>query len=349
MKSKMHILAMAIVGISLRTAASAMASTTLGPADGYSAFVFGNMTAATDTWGSVAVGGDANFSGGYSINSATAGNNYALIVGGNYTQNSSTINGNVIVGNSATYSTPTVNGSLAAQSVSLQGGGSVSGGVFYSASYSGPSYISHAKAASNPTLPIDFSGAESTLGADATSWAALTANGTALSQYSTLTLTGSSSTLDIFDITTTELAGISTIRLSVPTGTTPTVLVNVDGSAANISGGISGFTAASTLWNFYNADSVTISGVALTGTLMATSGRVNFQSGQVDGAIIAANLNQNSGAEIDAGSFTGSLPSSAPTTIPASALRVPPTLALVGIGAIALAALVVQRRRVELQ
>ena len=73
---------MAIVGISLRTAASAMASTTLGPADGYSAFVFGNMTAATDTWGSVAVGGDANFSGGYSINSATAGNNYALIVGG---------------------------------------------------------------------------------------------------------------------------------------------------------------------------------------------------------------------------------------------------------------------------
>lgn len=351
MNHRMHILAMAMIGISSCTAASAKASVALGPAAGYSAFVFGDMTAAADTWGSVAVGGNANFSSGYSINAATAGNAYALVVGGNYIQKSSRINGNMIVGKTAEYDNPSVNGSLAAQSVRLQGGGSVSGGVFYSESYSGPSYITHTQSNHTPVVPIDFSGSESTLLRDATAWAALTANGMAVSQYSTLTLTGTSSTLDVFDITTTELAGISTIRLSVPTGATPTVLVNVSGSAANIHGGISGFDAASTLWNFYNASAVTIGGVALTGTLMATSGKVDFQSGQVDGSIIAANLNQHAGAEIDAGSFAGSLPSasSPPTTIAAGALPVPSTSALVGLGSVALAALVLQRRRTAFQ
>ncbi len=223
-------------------APAAMGASVLGPAQGYSAFVFGNMTASSDTWGSVAVGGNATYTSGYNIQAATAGGN-ALVVGGNFTQKSSSINGNVVVGGTACYNNPTINGSLTAQNVGLAGGGSVSGGVKYYESYNPAiSYIGGAKQSGSLTLPVNFSAAQTALTGHSNSLANSGPAQGASAQYGTLTLKGSSSALDVFDVTAALLSSVNTIDLVV-TGS-PTVVVNVNGRAATIAGGTSGFHAS---------------------------------------------------------------------------------------------------------
>ena len=329
---RMNTMILAVAAV-ISAAPAAMGASVLGPAPGYSAFVFGNMTASSDTWGSVAVGGNATYSGGYNIKAATVGGN-ALVVGGNFSQNSSSINGNVVVGGTADYSNPSISGSLTAQNVGLTGGGSVSGGVKYYASYNPAiSYIGGVPQSGTLTLPVNFSAAQTALTGLSNSLANSGPVQSASAQYGTLTLTGSSSVLDVFDITAALLSSVNTIDLAV-TGS-PTVVVNVNGAAPTIGGGTNGFQASNTIWNFYNATTLSVSGIQLPGTVLAPNASLTF-SGQIDGSVIVDNY--NGGGEIDPGQFAGTIPAGGP-------LPAPSTWALLFCGGLGLGGLALCRRK----
>jgi choice-of-anchor A domain-containing protein len=110
-------------------------------------------------------------------------------------------------------------------------------------------------------------------------------------QWSTLTLAGTNTSLDIFDITASMLQSASTITINAPTSAE--VLINVSGTSATLSNaGFSGSfnSDANTLFNFYQATSLNISGISVDGSILAPLANVSFNSGQLNGELIAASL-----------------------------------------------------------
>ena len=86
------------------------------------------------------------------------------------------------------------------------------------------------------------------------------------------------------------------MQISVPSGAT--VIINVSGvtdqfSGANIS--LSGTTADKVLFNFYQATSVTLSGIELKGSLLAPTATLYASGGQTDGNVMVAGISVNNG------------------------------------------------------
>ena len=107
------------------------------------------------------------------------------------------------------------------------------------------------------------------------------------------------------------------MQISVPSGAT--VIINVNGvtdqfEGANIS--LSGTTADKVLFNFYQATSVTLSGIELKGSLLAPLATLYASGGQTDGNVMVAGINVTNGfAYTDSALFDGSAPSAADYTI----------------------------------
>ena len=100
--------------------------------------------------------------------------------------------------------------------------------------------------------------------------------------------------LDIFTVTPDQLAGAKSICLIVPFGAT--ALINVPGDEAAVRDlglRLRGADAGHILWNFYQAELLTVSGVGLKGSILAPSAHLDFNNGTIAGTVVADSMAGN--------------------------------------------------------
>jgi choice-of-anchor A domain-containing protein len=201
------------------------------------------------------------------------------------------------------------------------------------------------------TPPIDFTSLSATLDAESLYLSSLIPNGKLLTQGqagfpsnanpSWLVLSGTSTTLNVFNLTASQLAN-QQLDIVVPTGST--VMINVSGtsdtlgSQININGNQLSNTsdaASNVLFNFANATSLSLQ-AEMNGAVLAPYATVTGSS-EISGTVIAAQINDN--GEVDNAEFTGILP--APTI---AVTPEPASIALLGAGMAGVAGLVWRRR-----
>jgi choice-of-anchor A domain-containing protein len=323
---------LAVMLVSLLPASTFAAMVDLGPAGDFNVYVLGNNTQfGTDSHGPIAVGGDALF-GGYNIASQMNSSSDSLVVGGNFSNTSNQIQGKMYVGGSSNWATPTINGNVYVNgNATFTGGGSVNGTMTVGGTYSAPGYFPTPTVATTP-LPIDFAATNAYLiemADNLTSLAPTDATSINGFGYVTLNVTSGGSFAS-FDLTTAQLAGATGqgLTINAPAGTT--VVVNVDGPMATMSSfGIflnGGVDEHEVLYNFADATSLAISGIGIRGTVLAPRANVAFNSGNIDGTMIAGNLSGQGESHLFL--FNGHLP-------PPSNIPEPSSVMLVALGALA--------------
>ncbi|MBD0675421.1 choice-of-anchor A family protein [Streptomyces sp. CBMA156] len=300
----------------------------LGVANLYGEFIEGDDTHTPDAEGAVAVGGNADFTGGFSVGQeltaaqvdALPGKN-ALVVAGKITgHNTQVMKGNGVFGAKADGAVAQAHQGTVAQ---------------------GPS-------------PIDFKAEFAKLRAASTSLAAVaqTSGATVQAEGAKLTLTGGDAKYNSFTVDAAKLQGAKDVFLKVPAGSV--TVVNVTGGSYDMAAaGTTGFhlwdegkkafvlddklqsaqggaIRSKLLWNFPTATKVVKnSQAAWAGTVLAPNAAFDLGSGgPVNGSVIAASLTGKGGAETHHYPFTGCLPGTVPTpsvppTVPAT---VPPTV-----------------------
>ncbi|MBB5350073.1 choice-of-anchor A domain-containing protein [Haloferula luteola] len=256
-------------------------SQNLSMVDGFNIYVLGDMTESNvDSEGRVAVAGDATLTNygigtAFSSNPSSAGD--ALVVGG---------------------------------SLSYYGGEVHYGNVVYGDTLSGTPSVPNGTITQDNSLAFDS--ISSSLIGSSIYWSGVTATGTTSNNYGGIVLYGSDSSLNVFDVTGSMLSSAWGITIDVPAGST--VLVNISGTIMDFDNmGIS-FASSNgsatdnqhVLYNFYEATSLSISGISVQGSVLAPLADVSFGNGNVEGQLIAGNLTGNGEAHNDP--FIGNLP-----------------------------------------
>lgn len=255
-------------------------SNPLGVASNFNVFVLNDMKAASsDVEGRVAVGGNATLRD-YSIGQLASGGN-ALVVGRNLNFTRGTINGGgVAVGGQANLS----NVSLA----------NVPGGLVQSGTGS---------------VPVNFNAAAQLLRDQGVAWQGLTtrnSNSVTLPWGETI-FSGSNSDINVFNISAANLSRTNSVRFHVPSGST--ALVNVSGTSVqmqNMGFALNGASASRTLFNFANAQTLTLGGIGVPGTIFAPNADVLFNNGVINGQLIAKSF--TGGGQVNNVRFSGNIP-----------------------------------------
>ena len=257
---------------------SAFASS-LGVAGDYSVFVFEDFTAPYgDVEGRLAAGGEVKLSS-YSVGKGLSGVSSinTMVVGGDLAASNGQVNnGNVVVGGTATISGFNVkDGSLT----------------------------------QNAIVPIGFAAEESNLTSLSQMLSSITANGTVTTSGSTISLQGvGASSLQVFNISAEQLLSATEIKLT-GVASDATVVINVSGTSVSMSYyGMETLKsiASNVLFNFYEAESLTILG-SLAGTILATSADITAYNGHIYGSVIAESW--TGGTEVGYVPFEGTIPS----------------------------------------
>jgi choice-of-anchor A domain-containing protein len=307
-----------LLAITLALPVAALAAPLPGPAAGYNVFVGGAFTGTfSDVEGNLAAGGNVSLNG-YSVASEIAGNGSVvpnaarLVVGGSLNAS----NGGVGQGQGgAIY----LNGSRTGSGFTATGGTNP-GGVTASALF-------------------DFAAAMATYSALSTQIGGLSANGTTTQSFSSLSLTGSSTTVNVFNVSVAQLNGTNTVNISAPAAST--VLINITGSGTPTfqNGQVflqNGLTESRILWNLPNATALSLPGSKNpNGTILAPFAAVTGGFGALDGQLIAGSFSGNTAFHLrdrdgsGGGStyFNGDLPQ---VPVPGALAMLLPGLALVG-------------------
>jgi choice-of-anchor A domain-containing protein len=318
---------------------------TLGAASGYNVFVFNNFSEYnTDAQGTMAVGGNFAPSNGGSFTIAGGLNNgagaYDLVVGGNFTMTGNSMGGgDIYVGGNMTWNNPSLphDAYVAGDFTNGTNGGSTNGTIYYGGKFSSGDALTHAKD-TNISAPIDFLSAKTSLASLSTTLAADTPTGSVNHSYSTYTLTGTSSTLNVFNLTDSSYSG-ATINITAPAGST--VVVNVAGTADSFNGGsinLNGVRQNDVIFNFSAATSLSLSGIAFNGSILAPNADFTGSWGQINGELIA--LSAAGTTQLNNEVFNGYLAStggSGTGTTGQTATPEPSTWVMIGSGLLAVA------------
>jgi choice-of-anchor A domain-containing protein len=252
MSAKLFVLALAGIG-----ASAADATTILD----YNLVVLGNFNGYnSDVQGKVAVKGNAAITS-YSVGArASAGDN--LVVGGNLTVGSGggSTNGRTIVGGTVT--TPSW-------------GGYGNGGITKGAS----------------TLPIDFAAETARMTWLSDTLEGYATTGTIVQQWGQMFFTGTDPTLNVFNVTAAQMASSNTFHINVTSGSQ--VLFNISGLSASMQNAgfdLRGVDASKILYNFYDATSLSFSGIGVLGSVLAPDAAYRGGYGNVNGEMIVASF-----------------------------------------------------------
>ncbi|MGD9485618.1 choice-of-anchor A family protein [Streptomyces sp. TRM70308] len=275
----------------------------LGLAGQYTEFVAGDAERSGSSEGSVAVGGDADFTAGFAVAAhpappQDAPGNTTLVVGGTLRSGAAGSSGFTV----------------------LERGTAVYGGLA-----GRPPVLKSGVSATERTTPLDFAAEFRTLRSLSDELDALPTRGTVTRTTadgaSVVRLTGEDEALNVFPVSAAQLASARRVVVTVPDGAT--AVVNVSGTAyagAIYDVGDAGGTqraddgagtaelAPKLLWNFPDATAVAKpSGVDWPGTVLAPHAHVDLgTSGAVSGTVIASSLT-GAGAETRQAPFTGCL------------------------------------------
>lgn len=283
----------ATMALGVSTQASAIS---LGPASGFNVFVLGDIEQNfVDTEGKMAAAGNVTLTD-YAVGSGFASNPTGdnLIVGGNLNFTRGTVFGNAVYGGTANLSLVDVKGTAS------QGN------------------------------PIDFAAAGQELRNLSAYLGGLSANGTKTFEYGQVTLNGSGSGLNVFNLLGSELSAANTFTINADPNAT--VLVNITGETINF--GNFGFflnrvDKQKVLYNFIDATNLSSTGVGIKGSLLAPKAHYQFDNGHIDGNLIAGSL--KGGGESHNFLFKGDLPQP-PTTPGEDTKKVPEPSVLAGLG-----------------
>lgn len=245
----------------------------LGVANGYSAFIFGNIGSSaasgfTSVGGSIAAGGDIflnSYSVGTNKNAGSAAN--TVVAGGSLNTGWGTLNG------SAVYGVSNPNGTLTA-----------------------PQWFPTSNISKGNSSVLDFAGAKQQLTTLSSDVAKLQSNGTVVSQYGNMTLVGDiNADVNIFTINANDLHNLTLDLSSLKS--TASIIIN--GTATNItmSGGFDNFGsyASRTLFNFANATTTSLNNAGINGSILAPNAAFSG-SGNMNGTLIADSVSSiNSG------------------------------------------------------
>lgn len=123
----------------------------------------------------------------------------------------------------------------------------------------------------------------------------------------TFSLTGTHPRINVFNLSADELATVSTLNISVPTGAT--ALINVTGNDVTMRAfgfNLTGSNASKVLFNLPQAVSLKMDAIGVLGSILAPYADVTFDNGAVDGFVVASSM-QGTG-EFHWVPFTGCLP-----------------------------------------
>ena len=233
----------------------------LGVAKDYNLFVLNDLDQpSSDTQGKVAVGHNATLSA-YSVGDrlpATTPVEDVLIVDNNLTFTSGAVyNGNIVVGGTTNLPTGLV---------------SINNGT-----------LKHGH-------PINFAAAATYFSSLTAQLAGYTVNAPTVFQWGGLTLTGTDPYKNVFNVSGANLSAANNVAITAPNGSV--VVVNVSGTNVSWTGGftVSGTSSTNVLFNFYEATSLRIQGIDVTGSILAPFADVNFVSGVQNGQMVARNV-----------------------------------------------------------
>ena len=340
----------------------------LGPAASCNVFVFGDMNAKnTDAEGSVCVGGNAKLEP-FTVHSDVsnpASQLDSLVVGGNLTYGNSEIQlGNVIVGGDASFTNASikkgdavvhgnasftnstikkgdavvdgdasftnstleqgnaiVNGDVSFNNSTLeQGNAIVNGDVSFNNDPTRNGDVIEGQDVEIPDFPINFGEAEQFY-----------------KNYSAylggFTDADNTSTLKIFNFTTSGLADAIAQGLNLKFDSNSTVLVNVTGSELNLTSGeikLNGDPndtyANRVIFNLPNVTKLSTSGFSWNGSVLAPMAEYEFMNGHIDGTFIGQSITRNEAfPDLPSGEyhnvpFDGNLPDPEPVPEPLTIL-----------------------------
>ncbi|MBP0449999.1 choice-of-anchor A family protein [Kitasatospora sp. RG8] len=296
----------------------------LGVANLYGEFIEGDDTHTPDAEGAVAVGGNADFTGGFSVGQELTPEQVAALPGGNAL---------VVAGSVTGHNTQVMKGN----------------GV-YGSKAAGAVVEAHQGKVGQGASPIDFKAEFAKLRSASASLAAApqTAGATVEAKGKELRLGGTDAGLNSFTVSAATLQGATDVFLKVPAGSV--TVINVTGDAYDMAAAkttgfhlwdeakqsyvlddkpqsaAGGAVRARLLWNFPTATKVVKnSQAAWAGTVLAPNAAFDLGSGgPVNGSVIAKALTGKGGAETHHYPFAGCLPVVVPppTTVP----TVPPVV-----------------------
>ena len=297
----------------------------LGPAEAFNAFIFGNITQSNvDAQGRVAAGGNVSYTnfmvGTYLSPLNTSIND--LVVGGALTATNLTVEyGSIAIASSTATSTimdPTIGGffstygSLEAGAYGQIGAGIETGGTFTN-NYNNSGTVTNLGVTGRTPIAtgVDFASAEASITQDSAYWATLKTTASTVVSYGSISVTGTNSTLDVFDINGSDLASANGLTITAPSGAT--VLLNINGTADTLSNfqiTLDGTDDYHVLYNFYQATSLTDNNVSIEGSLLAPYAAISGSGDHINGTLIANSL--TGGLEQHLYLFQGNLPAPVP-------------------------------------
>lgn len=279
----------------------------LGVANGYSAFIFGNIGSSgtsgfTSVGGSLAAGGNIyldNYNVGTSKKPGSASN--AIVAGGNLNTGWGTLGG------SAVYGVSNPNATLTA-----------------------PQWFPKDNISKGNASTLNFAATQQQLTTLSGDVAKLQSNGTVISQYGNMTLVGNANAdVNIFNIDASNLHNLTLDVSSLK----KTASIIINGTATNIimSGGFDNFGAFAdrTLFNFANATTTNLNNVGINGSILAPHSAFSG-SGSMNGTLVANSVSSINGGHVSMGG-------SGFNTVSVSAVPEPGTYAmlLAGLGLLA--------------
>lgn len=174
--------------------------------------------------------------------------------------------------------------------------GSIKHGQIYVGGASAYNSVGLESSTKTSTAPVDFAQLQASVKSTSTNLSKLSATGTSSVAYGGMTLTGSNQSVEVFNLTGSQLSSVNYFSLN-NLSKDATLIVNVSGTDAigfNQGGvGLDGFAKYNVIYNFYEATDLNIQNVGVQGNLLAPLARVTGGNGQINGEVIVGNWASN--------------------------------------------------------
>ena len=236
----------------------------------FNTFIFENLQISSDTQGRLAVGGNAKMIGGYSVGDRLKPgfSGDSLVVGGNLNFN----NGRVYWGN-----------------ISVGGKAKVDQSVVYGLAPGATLTDKQGK----DNLSVNFATEQKRLSSLSGELAGLDATGSSSTLWGGMNMLGDGkSDLQVIDVDGSLLSQATYWNALSSIPDDATILLNISGKNVSLQGNQSVFSRLSSrvLFNFFEAETLRISGISVEGSILAPFADIVFAEGVIQGNLIAKSM-----------------------------------------------------------